>query len=110
MADMVVCDDFQYLDVGWDGLLLEPCRNLVTVLAVGVVEVEDYLLVFVIAQLVFLSALVFKLEVDGDIARQILVGGLDFEGDAFLLRLVETRRILHFFQKYQIHSVVAYWR
>ena len=107
---MVISYHFKHLDVGRDGLLLEPGRNLVAVFAVRVVEVEDYLLVFVIAQLVFLSVLVFKLKVDGDIARQILVGGPDFEGDAFLLRLVETRRILHFFQKYQIHSVVAYWR
>lgn len=91
MADRVVCDDFQHLDVGRDGLLLEPCRHLVTVFAVGVVEVEDYPLVSVIAQLVGLSVFVFEVEVDGDIARQVLIGSLDFEGKTFLFRLVETR-------------------
>lgn len=91
MADRVVCDDFQHLDVGRDGLLLEPCRHLVTVFAVGVVEVEDYPLVSVIAQLMRLSVFVFEVEVDGDIARQVLVGSLDFEGKTFLFRLVETR-------------------
>ena len=91
MADMVVCDDFQHLDVGRDGLLLEPCRHLVTVFAIGVVEVEDYLLVSVIAQLMGHSVFVFEVEVDGDIARQVLVGRLDFEGKTFLFHLVETR-------------------
>ena len=62
-----------------------------TILAVGVVEVEDYLLVSVIAQLMGLSVFVFEVEVDGDIARQVLVGSLDFEGKTFLFRLVETR-------------------
>ncbi len=78
---MVVCNDFQHLVCRRDGLLLEPRRNLVTILAVGVVEVEDYLLVSVIAQLMRLSVFVFEVEVDGDIARQVLVGSLDFEGN-----------------------------
>ena len=65
-----------------------------TILAIGIIEVEDDLLILVITQTMRLPIFSLEGKVDGGSARKILVVHLDLEINSFFLGFIKSHRTL----------------
>lgn len=110
MADFVIGMDGKDDVFLWNRLLAEPSGYAMTILAIGIIEVEDDLLILVITQTMRLPIFSLEGKVEGGSAREILVVHLDLETDSFFLGFIKSLRTFHPSEEEKVGDIVAHRR